>query len=101
MDGLLQDAHISKNQLVSEIRHEFGGNNINEQHNSCCTDHPKVSVDIERVLDAIDNLCRAVDSNLVRNAVEMENGLIDKCEELKRQKLLMLKLCNMEGGVTH
>jgi len=28
----------------------------------------------------------------------MENGLHDKCEELKRLKLMIMKLSNMEGG---
>ena len=84
MDTWLQDTRISKDQLVSELRHEFGGDKINEQHGRCCTEHPKVSGDIQRVLDALDTLCRAVDSNLVRHAMEMENGLQDQCEELKR-----------------
>lgn len=43
-----------------------------------------MSSDIEKILDAIDHLCRAVDSDLVRNAIGMEQGMRDKCEELKR-----------------
>ena len=70
--------------MVSKLRYEFGGDEVNKEYVKCCEEHIPISGDIEKIVDAIDNLCKAVDADLIKNAVGIERGIKERCEELKR-----------------
>ena len=92
MDALLQDDHCSRNELVENIRFEFGGTKIHEDYNEGMYAFPQISNEIENIIHNAGKHSGAYDSNLVKNVIGMEQSFKEKCGEIKRLKLLIMKL---------
>jgi len=92
VDDWLYDTHMTREILVSKIQQEFGGNKIDEQHHeyNC---YPPISGEIEKIIAEVGPISCTNSSDLVRNACYMEEELKSKCEELRKHKLLLMKLC--------
>ena len=81
-------------EMLEMLQNEFSDIQIAESYKQCCEGYPKVSPEIEKITQAIDDLARMVTPDLVKNCAKMEQGIKDKCAEIKRQKMLVRRLLN-------
>jgi len=65
---------------------------IQESFTSCCEGYKPVGPELEKIYSAIDHLENSVSKTLIQDCRGLEQGLKDKCAEIKRQKMMMRKL---------
>ena len=80
--------------MARMLKEEFSKEKIEASYTQCCgEDLVKISPEVERITQAIDDLCDLVSKDLVGNCKALEAGFKEKCDEIKRQKLLVRKAC--------
>lgn len=71
--------------MVRMLKEEFSEAKVTESYDACCEEVAKpVSPEIERITQAIDDLCAMVRDDLVKNCKKLETGYKEKCAEIKR-----------------
>ena len=72
-------------EMIRMLKEEFSVEKIDKSYNECCNDDlVKVSPEVERITQAIDDLCDMVSKDLVFNCKKLEKGFKEKCDEIKR-----------------
>jgi len=86
MDRILADEGIAKEEMVRMLQEELTDAEINSTFDTCNA-FKVVSPEVERVVNAIDDLCAMMVP--VADAKSMEAGYKRQCREIKEQKLLL------------
>jgi len=94
MDKLLStNADLHGAEMVALLKEEFAEQaNVEAAYRDCCGDYRPVSKEIQRILQVIEDLANSLDEELVEDALKLESGMREKCDEIKRHKLLIRKL---------
>ena len=72
-------------EMIRMLKEEFSQEKIDQSYDKCCNDDlVKVSPEVERITQAIDDLCDMVSKDLVFNCKKLEKGFKEKCDEIKR-----------------
>ena len=80
--------------MLEMLQNEFSEVQIAQADTKCCEGYPKISPEIEKITQAIEDLCKMATPQLAVNAAKMENGIKEKCAEIKRQRMLVRRLLN-------
>ena len=71
--------------MVRMLKEEFSEAKVESSYNACCDEVAKpISPEVERITQAIDDLCAMVRDDLVKNCKKLETGYKEKCAEIKR-----------------
>ena len=77
------------------MKQEFVDTSLIEQSfRDCCGDYRPISSEIQRILQVIEDLANSLDNDIVDDALKLEGGIKEKCNEIKRHKMLIRKLIN-------
>ena len=85
--------------MVKQLQEELDTVRIQSAYTACCSEYKSVSPEIERLHGAIEDLANSVNKQLVDDAKGIEQGLKDKCAEIKALKLRVKKI--LEPKIMH
>lgn len=94
MDTLLStNADLGGAEMVALLKEEFvESSTVENAYRDCCGDYKPISNEIQRILEAIEELANSLDEEIIEDALKLESGIKEKCDEIKRHKMLIRKL---------
>ena len=77
--------------MVNLLNEEYSMANITIAHEECIAEAKSLAPDVEKINNAINELCAMASPDLAANCKTMEQGYKDNCAEIRKQRMLIRK----------
>lgn len=77
--------------MVRLLDAEMSVANITAAYDDCCAEVKPIGPEVERINNAVKELCTMASPDLAANCKTMEQGYKDNCAEIRKQRMLIRK----------
>ena len=77
--------------MVRLLNAEMSDANITAAYDDCCAEVKPIGPEVERINNAVKELCTMASPDLATNCKVMEQGYKDNCAEIRKQRMLIRK----------
>jgi hypothetical protein len=77
--------------MVNLLNEEMSVANIDKDYDDCCDEVKPIAPEVEKINNAVKELCSMASPDLAANCKTMEQGYKDNCAEIRKQRMLIRK----------